>query len=74
MTFAHADLFLRRERHGAQFQSRPAQINQRFLGDGASDRAGRQVKDAFEFSFPQRFDCREQSGDGFPNAGGGREE
>ncbi len=50
MPFAHANLFLRRECHGAQLQSGPAQIPQRFLSDGASDRAGRQVKDALEFS------------------------
>ena len=73
MPFADADFFLGSERDGANFQSSPAQINQSFLGDGASDRAGRQVKDAFELSFSQRFDCREQSGDGFPDAGGGSE-
>jgi hypothetical protein len=53
MAFAHTDLFLRRERHGAQLQSGPAQINQRFLGDGTSDRSGRQVKNAFELSSPR---------------------
>ena len=69
MAFAHADFFFRGEGHGAQFQSSPAQINQRFLSDGASDGAGGQVKNTFQFSFAKGFDCREQNGNGFANAG-----
>src|ERR1035441_6170242 len=71
---ANAGLFLGGERHGAKLQSTLAQVSKRFLGDGSPDRAGRQVKDAFEFSFTQRFDRREQHGDGLANAGGSGEE
>src|ERR1035437_9634322 len=49
LTSPNADLFLRGERHGAKLQSALAQVSQRFLGDGSPDRAGSQVKDAFEF-------------------------
>src|SRR5664280_2913 len=71
---ANADLFPGGERHGAKLQSDQTQVSQRFLGDGSPDRAGSQVKDAFEFSFTQRFDRREQHGDGLADAGGSGEE
>src|SRR5208337_1635322 len=73
LSAANTDLFLRSERYGAQLQAGPAQINQRFLGDGTADRAGGQIIYAFEFSLTQGFDRREQDGDGFTDAGGSGE-
>ena len=70
MSAANADVFLRGEGNRTQLQAGPAQIHQRFFGNGPSDRAGGQIKDAFELSFAQRFDRREQDGNGFADAGG----
>ena len=67
---AHANFFPGGERHRSPFQSRAAQIRQRFLGNRAPDRPGRQIKNAFEFPRAHGLHRREKNGHGLPDPGG----
>ena len=74
LTFMETDLLFGGEGEGAEAGAGVTEVGEGLLGDGASDGAGGEVKDAFELAFTEGLDGGEEDRDSFADAGGGFEE